>query len=527
MKFLCQRCQTRYSIADERVRGKILKIRCKTCAEIITVREGMAAVPPRSAAPRRTRAATQAAPEPLSGNRVSGSAQAVPPPRPQTRTRQPRPSQNPALRGAFEQALASSPAQAPPAALEPDWYLAENGVQSGPFSLARAKAKLRERGPAEELYCWSEGFDAWLPVAKVSHFRGVFDGAVGKAAATFEDDDATVVEPGFADPLVALTHQQPPPREVTPKPLFASTWAQLAAEGQKNGTARSPDGDRSDPIGDLQLDIGEASRVVKLSMLASPSGAGAVAAPAGLPGMAGPAPQPAQPFAATGGAAVAAPTLAPLAPAGPQRRRRVGVLLPFVAGGCVLVLVISVLIYLLGPGAKDKKTVRARSDLADETLGYSFEHDDQKPGPATDNTTEPDKATTESHKPHHTGGTTHPSTTANQHRPQNGKSEVRLSGGGDAVGSRVPSDITAEYQKNTFPIQHCHEVALKRNPFLDVRKASVDITVAPSGKVSTVKIPSLEGTVLGRCIETRIRAWRLGPAKNELTTRLTLLFARR
>ena len=43
MKFLCDRCKTRYSIGDDRVRGKILKIRCKNCANVITVREGMSA----------------------------------------------------------------------------------------------------------------------------------------------------------------------------------------------------------------------------------------------------------------------------------------------------------------------------------------------------------------------------------------------------------------------------------------------------------------------------------------------------
>ena len=41
VKFLCDRCKTRYSIGDERVRGKILKIRCKNCNNVITVREGM------------------------------------------------------------------------------------------------------------------------------------------------------------------------------------------------------------------------------------------------------------------------------------------------------------------------------------------------------------------------------------------------------------------------------------------------------------------------------------------------------
>ena len=39
MKFVCDRCQTKYSIADEKVRGKVLKVRCKTCQNVITVRE--------------------------------------------------------------------------------------------------------------------------------------------------------------------------------------------------------------------------------------------------------------------------------------------------------------------------------------------------------------------------------------------------------------------------------------------------------------------------------------------------------
>src|SRR5215510_6106247 len=39
MKFVCDRCQTKYSIADDKVRGKVLKVRCKTCQKVITVRE--------------------------------------------------------------------------------------------------------------------------------------------------------------------------------------------------------------------------------------------------------------------------------------------------------------------------------------------------------------------------------------------------------------------------------------------------------------------------------------------------------
>ena len=68
VKFLCDRCKTRYSIGDDRVRGKILKIRCKNCANVITVREGMNADPDAAPIPLeqpRAKKFTTVAPEAL------------------------------------------------------------------------------------------------------------------------------------------------------------------------------------------------------------------------------------------------------------------------------------------------------------------------------------------------------------------------------------------------------------------------------------------------------------------------------
>jgi len=58
VKFVCDKCKTRYSIGEDRVRGKILKIRCKNCASVITVREGM----DQNLEPNRTGHATMALP---------------------------------------------------------------------------------------------------------------------------------------------------------------------------------------------------------------------------------------------------------------------------------------------------------------------------------------------------------------------------------------------------------------------------------------------------------------------------------
>lgn len=49
MKFVCEHCHSKYNIADSKVQGKVLKIRCKKCGNVIEVRDpGAAAVEGRS-----------------------------------------------------------------------------------------------------------------------------------------------------------------------------------------------------------------------------------------------------------------------------------------------------------------------------------------------------------------------------------------------------------------------------------------------------------------------------------------------
>src|SRR5438105_3283409 len=38
MKIVCDSCKTKYSIADEKVKGKVFKIRCKKCQNVIVVK---------------------------------------------------------------------------------------------------------------------------------------------------------------------------------------------------------------------------------------------------------------------------------------------------------------------------------------------------------------------------------------------------------------------------------------------------------------------------------------------------------
>jgi predicted Zn finger-like uncharacterized protein len=184
VKFLCDRCKTRYSIGDDRVRGKILKIRCKNCANVITVREGMDA-----------------------GDDSRGRPTTAAPPIAETKPA------NGALNAAFSAQLAK-----PPPALEEEWYVSIDGDQSGPFSLTEAQRWVASKSLDADLHCWSEGFDDWLPVDKVSHFRGLRKKAAPSTPPPM---------PRPAPRAPAAPAARVPLDEDTPKPLFAATMASL------------------------------------------------------------------------------------------------------------------------------------------------------------------------------------------------------------------------------------------------------------------------------------------------------------
>ena len=198
MKFLCDRCKTRYSIGDERVRGKILKIRCKNCNNVITVREGMdiGAHAPRSN-------------QPTQSLDISG------------------PTAAPAANGALGAAFASAMTKPPPA-LEEEWYVSIDGEQAGPFSLAEAQRWVANKPFDAELHCWSEGFDDWLPVDKVSHFRGLRKKPLPPAAPPPLPRAVTAAQRAIARPVGSSGTGG----DDEPKPLFAATMASLEKSAQ-------------------------------------------------------------------------------------------------------------------------------------------------------------------------------------------------------------------------------------------------------------------------------------------------------
>src|SRR5436190_4657428 len=180
MKFVCDRCQTKYSIADERVRGKVLKVKCKTCANVITVREARrpsAAVAPLSAG---------------GGGRPRSGAQAaldIPMETPGVDSERTQLAQSPfgsdveaepfGGLGAFAPPPPIAPARRPTgqmAALAADdgvqWYMALDGNRTGPFTRGKLVDKLMPLAKNADVHIWNERLDGWKPPKDVPDVAG-------------------------------------------------------------------------------------------------------------------------------------------------------------------------------------------------------------------------------------------------------------------------------------------------------------------------------------------------------------------
>ncbi|MES1209259.1 MAG: zinc-ribbon domain-containing protein, partial [Pseudomonadota bacterium] len=142
MKFVCDRCQTKYSIADDKVRGKILKVRCKSCANIITVREEGARKPSSPVIPvGGTASPTGSAP------RATIVAPRLPTPPPAA---------------PLERRAAARP-PAPPVDDGVVWYMALDGNRTGPFSRKQIVDQVAPLPKDADIHVWNERLGSWKP----------------------------------------------------------------------------------------------------------------------------------------------------------------------------------------------------------------------------------------------------------------------------------------------------------------------------------------------------------------------------
>jgi len=145
MKISCENCGAKYSIADEKVKDKVFKIRCKKCSEVIVVKG--------TSTPDDAASAPQAAQEPAPAPEGAGA---------QSEEIDTRVYDYSGFKGEnWDQEL---------------WHVVLDGNQVGPMSAAQIGEYLSQGSMDYDTYIWRDGFDDWVMLRDVEELVSVFSG---------------------------------------------------------------------------------------------------------------------------------------------------------------------------------------------------------------------------------------------------------------------------------------------------------------------------------------------------------------
>ena len=129
MKIVCDSCGAKYSIADEKVAGKIFKIRCKKCSSVLEVR------------------GDQTGAHPFSDSGGPGDASG-----------------------------------------DATWYIVVDGEQKGPLPPIEISQLFAKGTVGLDSYVWKEGFDDWKVAGDVPELTQIFGGGNASTGAAATED---------------------------------------------------------------------------------------------------------------------------------------------------------------------------------------------------------------------------------------------------------------------------------------------------------------------------------------------------
>ncbi len=152
MKIVCDACTAKYSIADEKVAGKVFKIRCKKCENIIVVR----------------------------GN-TAEAVEAAPPANKATKV--------------FDY---DSPDAALPA--EGEWHVVIDQEQVGPMTSEEVRQRFANGEIDADSYIWKEGFADWERIPDVAEFADLEAAAAPQAPSASDAMFGTPEQEPAAEP---------------------------------------------------------------------------------------------------------------------------------------------------------------------------------------------------------------------------------------------------------------------------------------------------------------------------------------
>ena len=181
MRIICENCGTKYSIADEKVRGKVFKIRCKKCGHIIVVKGAQEQAAPAADGfdEKETRVFDYSG---FSGDGQGGGEEAV-------------------------------------------WHVVVDREQVGPLSDEQVRQKFAAGEIDVETFIWREGFADWVKLGGVEEFADLEDATV--AAESPFSAGAAAPFGGGGGP--AVTAENTPPAASEPEPMGGGEPAAAAS----------------------------------------------------------------------------------------------------------------------------------------------------------------------------------------------------------------------------------------------------------------------------------------------------------
>ena len=261
LKFLCENCRAKYQIADEKIAGRTVRMKCRKCGNLIEVE---ASVTETSTAAKAPHAPT---PKPL-------GAAGGPPPRPSVSAPRGAAGRGPStaeaapsgpvvmassgeasvggLAGAFSKAVSSSrerpsAASAAFAVLSSsspsteEWYVGINGVPVGPVRLGELRRKAAAGAVGQESLVWREGFEEWVPLRTFPELLAMVKEAVatGRASLTPTPPPTSRAVGGAQRAMPGV----PAPRPPTPRPgAAAAARSNVVALSSRRATAEKLEG---------------------------------------------------------------------------------------------------------------------------------------------------------------------------------------------------------------------------------------------------------------------------------------------
>jgi predicted Zn finger-like uncharacterized protein len=504
MKFVCERCHTRYSIADDKVRQKILKIRCKTCENVITVRD------PGSDA-----------------DEPAGRAAPPAPPR--------------------------APAGGVAAARE--WFVAVNGEQVGPMTRSDTARRVLQCKQDDEVYVWKHGLDGWKVPSDVAAIHQEMNALGARTSAP-----RTAVQPPY--PPGKAASARPTSGAAAKGGASVNLGAKAPGHAPISGggrgsvpaTARLADNDSYADEDHTQIQPFDAAVFAPEGFARPSAGPGAVL-PFTAPGKAE------RPERATNGEAAAAPRAAleglfsgmtPVHPTGGVVVNPMGAMpaqstrsylalrrppmIKFVAAGAVLAVLVVLLVIMLGSRPKDAKiaptpapSVAVTPPAIDDTQARPTT-EQPKPGAVSEVDVPPLSPAPRRNGRGAAQKGAHPAAplaprslepaplspdqAAGPQRPggpERRVHEYKAKGAGaaaQAADGPTEAMIIAVVKKNQSTIKSCYERALKRDDRLRSGRIDVTAELGSSGAVTSVSLTAPpEFVTVEACIKTAVRRW--------------------